>query len=501
MPSKLSTRAGRPLRRICVRDGRTVERLVGSQGDRRDAAGAPGADDDPTAVGLEAQRVGRVGAQQAADLLGDVLEEVLLVGSAGHGRRDAAQRGLLLGQRAQGLLVALAAGGVADVAGELRRALDLRLRDRDLDGELAAVGAHRRQLDGMADELPLAGRDVLRDAVAMRLAQGGRDDQLGQLAPHHLVGRVAERPLRGPVDLDDVAVGVHGDDAVEGGVEHRRLAGVALAQAVLSPPALDALADAAAEARHRLEQVVVGLAALGGQELDGAEHVGRAADREAERRPQAGPGCARRTREVRVGAHVRDPRRLPARPHPARQPLAGSQRRAPAGLLERLAPLPGLDAAQRAWVVVRRGPERTELPPERLADRAQQPRIGGRLVARLDQDPRDGMLGVQEHCGIVMRRRVRAHGSEMSTATPSQIGCGEHRGRRSATLAGAGRPPAVAESPPALLAQLVEHFHGKGVRRLSASGAKSRIRSDLQGVLAHRGPLARRSFVVDFGLP
>ncbi len=461
MPSKLSTRAGRPLRRICVP---TVGPSSASRVPRGTAA-TPPVLQAPTTIplpsGSKRSVLDELAPSRRPTSSVTCVEQVLLVGSAGHGRRDAAQRGLLLGQRAQGLLVALAAGDVADVAGELRRALDLRLRDRDLDGELAAVGAHRRQLDGMADELPLAGRDVLRDAVAMRLAQGGRDDQLGQLAPHHLGGRVAERPLGGPVDLDDVAVGVHGDDAVEGGVEHRRLAGVALAQAVLSPPALDALADAAAEARHRLEQVVVGLAALGGQELDGAEHVGRAADREAERRPQAGPGCARRTREVRVGAHVGDPRRLPARPHPTRQPLAGSQRRAPAGLLERLAPLPGLDAAQRAWVVVRWGPERTELPPERLADRAQQPRIGGRLVARLDQDPRDGMLGVQEHCGIVMRRRVRAHGSEMSTATPSQIGCGEHRGRRSATLAGAGRPPAVAESPPALLAQLVEHFHGK----------------------------------------
>ena len=179
--------------------------------------------------------------------------------------------------------------------------------------------------------------------------------------PTMSLAAVPERPLGGLVDLDDPAAGVHRDDAVERGVEDRALARLALAQAVLRPPALHALPDAAAEARHRLEQGVVGVAALGGEELGGADHAGGAADREAERRPQAGPRGALAAREVRVGAHVDDPRRLTALPHPSRQPLAGRQPHAPADQLERRRPLPRLDAAQRAAVAAptaRRRPSR-----------------------------------------------------------------------------------------------------------------------------------------------
>ena len=66
---------------------------------------------------------------------------------------------------------------------------------------------------------PSPGRHVALDAPAVRLAQVRRDDQLGQLAADHLLGRVAERLLGGAVDLDDHALGVHRDDAVEGRVE------------------------------------------------------------------------------------------------------------------------------------------------------------------------------------------------------------------------------------------------------------------------------------------
>src|ERR671915_40623 len=139
------------------------------------------------------------------------------------------------------------------------------------------------------DERPFAGGDVALDAAPVRDAQRGRDDQLGQLAADHLVGAVAEGLLDRAVDLDDAALVVHRDDAVERRVEDRGLARVALAQALLGAPALDALADAVAEARHRGEQAGVRLAALAGEELDRAEDPRRALDREAERGPQ--PGC------------------------------------------------------------------------------------------------------------------------------------------------------------------------------------------------------------------
>ena len=189
------------------------------------------------------------------------------------------------------------------------------------------------------------------------------------------LGAVAERLLGGAVDLDDVAGGVHRDDAVERRVEDRALARVALAQAVLGAPALDALADPAAEARDGVEQVGVGVARLAREELDRAEHAAGAADREAEAGVQAGLERARRAREVRVGADVRDPRRLAAGEHAAGQALAGREPDAVGDPLPRRRRVPRLDAAQHAR---RRAPPapRSRRRPSRAARRSRRAAAG-----------------------------------------------------------------------------------------------------------------------------
>ena len=159
--------------------------------------------------------------------------------------------------------------------------------------------------------------------VAMALAQRGRNERRGHLAPDERLGRVAEDVLHGGVDLDDAAAGVDRDHGVERGVEHRPLARLALVHGGLGAAVLDELAGQPAEARERRHQVLVGLARLDGQEL---HRAAGAEQRDRERRAQAGLGGGRGAREVRVDRHVRDPRRPSARLHPSRQPFAGRER-------------------------------------------------------------------------------------------------------------------------------------------------------------------------------
>jgi hypothetical protein len=342
-----------------------------------------------------------VGAEQAPDLLGHDREHALLGELARDRRRDPAQRRLLVRERVQLVLGALARGDVAQEPGEQRRAGHERARDRDLDHKLAAVGAHRRQLDRVADHPALPGRDVTVDAAPVRLAQPRRDDQLCQLAADHLGGRVAERPLGRRVYLDDVAVAVHRDHAVERGGEDGALARLALAQPLLGAPALDAVADPAAEARHRREQVVVAVARLAGEELDRTEDAAAAADREPERGAQALADGHRRAREVGVRADVGDPGRLAAGADAAGQALAGGERDVARDALERLGRLPGLDAAQR---LVLRQPHRPRVPAQRAADGGEQARVRRRLVVALREHARDRVLGPQQVRGVVMAR-------------------------------------------------------------------------------------------------
>ena len=169
-------------------------------------------------------------AGQALDLRADVdhrsrLVEVGQVGDGGHLLDQRAPAAL---GRAHRLVGVLSVGDVAQVAGE-QRPLARHPRDRQLNRELAAVSAQRGHLDPAAEDRRLA-RSERGERPAVRLAVLHRDDQAGQLLAQRLHSLIAERHLRGRVPLDDPAVAVDHDHAVEGGIDHRRLYGLALSQ-------------------------------------------------------------------------------------------------------------------------------------------------------------------------------------------------------------------------------------------------------------------------------
>ena len=110
-------------------------------------------------------------------------------------RGHAPQGSLLLAERAQLALALVTLGEVADEAGEHRRAGRLEPPDRDLGRERAAVRAQRGQLDGMPDDIALAGAQEALYAAAVRVAQRGRHQLCGQLMAHELIGGEAEDPL------------------------------------------------------------------------------------------------------------------------------------------------------------------------------------------------------------------------------------------------------------------------------------------------------------------
>jgi hypothetical protein len=113
-----------------------------------------------------------------------------------------------------------ALGNVAQVAGEGRRPGQRDPRDRQLDRELAAVAAHPGQLQAaVEDDAALAVQEA-RQPAAVGLAQVGRDDELGHLAPVGLARGVAEDRLGGVVPPDDAPAGVHRHHRVESRLQH-----------------------------------------------------------------------------------------------------------------------------------------------------------------------------------------------------------------------------------------------------------------------------------------
>ena len=107
--------------------------------------------------------------------------------------------------------------------------------DRDLDGELGAVGPDCRHLDPASEHGPVAGLEKALHAVAVGLALGGRDDQVAHLPPEDLGPAVTEGPLRGGVEFEDVFLVVDGDDAIERGLEDGALPRLAEPEPLLGP--------------------------------------------------------------------------------------------------------------------------------------------------------------------------------------------------------------------------------------------------------------------------
>jgi hypothetical protein len=143
-----------------------------------------------------------------------------LVGALGHAPFEVAVR------RQQRLLVLLPLGDVADMRGEDGRAVDLEPRDRELDGKLRAVGAHRRDLDPVPEHVRRAAVGEAGEPGAVTLAQRGRDDQLRHLAAEDVGPRAAEGAFGGGVEIDESPLVIDRDDAVERDVQDPREVGL-----------------------------------------------------------------------------------------------------------------------------------------------------------------------------------------------------------------------------------------------------------------------------------
>ncbi len=137
---------------------------------------------------------------------------------------------------------------VADVRAQQHAPLHVGRHHDHLDRQQRAVGAHRGRLAAAAEVVALAGHHELAQHPAHLVAQRRRHDGVGDLAPEHLGAAVAEEPARRRVELDDAALVVGGQDAVERRVEDQRLADLARAQLLLP---LAGLAEGAHRERER----------------------------------------------------------------------------------------------------------------------------------------------------------------------------------------------------------------------------------------------------------
>src|SRR5262249_14778068 len=241
----------------------------------------------------------------------------------------------------------------------------------------------------------------------MLAPQRRRNDQLGHLATDHFFRAVAERVLGGRVELEDSALVVDRDDAVERGVEDSGVTCLPLARRLLGTTSLDEVTDLASERLHCREELVVRDARLAREELDRTRHAARCSNRKTEPGLEACRDRSMGAREVRVCAYVSDPGGLPAFPDTAGQ--AYTSRKNGSAALERklrqagLVVTPDLCAPEHFRVTRERFPERTEPPVERRPDRREDLRVGICDVRRLAEDQRDGMLGRDELICAVSR--------------------------------------------------------------------------------------------------
>ena len=135
------------------------------------------------------------------------------------------------GRLAQPLLELGAARQVVKDAGEVLLAVDLELADRQVQREVLAVAPQRGDGAADADDLPLAGAQVMLDIAVVLRAVRLRHQQADVLAEH--VGfAIAEHALGRGVEGLDAAGRIDHDDAVDGGVDDGAPARVGDAQCV-----------------------------------------------------------------------------------------------------------------------------------------------------------------------------------------------------------------------------------------------------------------------------
>ena len=120
-------------------------------------------------------------------------------------------------------------GDIAGDAGEHALVAHVQFADREVHGEGGAVLAQADDLAADADDLLLAGGQVVVQVAVVLVPVGLGHEHLDVLADD-LGGRVAEEPLGRRVHRLDLAVRVDGEDRVDGRVEDGAGAGLAVFQ-------------------------------------------------------------------------------------------------------------------------------------------------------------------------------------------------------------------------------------------------------------------------------
>src|SRR5215472_15026555 len=100
--------------------------------------------------------------------------------------------------------------------------------NRQLGGELVFT-TQRRDLDPPVEDAALPGVEVVRHAGVMRRAQPVWDDDVADLRTDGTLARQAEHGLGRSVELENDALIVSGNDAVEGTLENPAKAPLAVA--------------------------------------------------------------------------------------------------------------------------------------------------------------------------------------------------------------------------------------------------------------------------------
>ena len=138
-----------------------------------------------------------------------------------------ARGALFLGERGAFPFHALPVGNVAHVCGEQRWPGDSDPRDREFDGQLCPVGAHRGHFDSSIENDRFSSVQVSGEPSVMPISQPRRNDEIGHRLTDDLIPPVAERSLARRIEVDHAALVVHRDDAVERRVQNTGLASLA----------------------------------------------------------------------------------------------------------------------------------------------------------------------------------------------------------------------------------------------------------------------------------
>ena len=166
-----------------------------------------------------------------------------------------------------------AGADVAQVDGQPQLPRELGAGDRQLDRQLVPVSSHGDRFEPAAEHAhPIAGKPV-EESRPLLLLQPHRDQQLDEVAADRGRGGVAEHLLGRPVEGRDAALGVHADDRIGRGVEHRSSAGLDRSRPALGLAAGNCLAQLQAESLDQHSQAGVRIAAATAEEPEHSDRV------------------------------------------------------------------------------------------------------------------------------------------------------------------------------------------------------------------------------------